>query len=391
MTIASIKDGATVNEPELTIESTISDEGGGIGKVEWRVNGVTLGVDTRGLVRTNQASVPADKTITVRERLSLDPGENVIEVVAYNAKGLIASLPAVVKIVRAGTQVALRPRLYVLAVGVNDYWDSRLQLKFAVPDATAVGEAMRKAGEKLYEAVEVTTLLDEHVTSTRLDKLFGEIGKKARSHDVFMFFLAGHGKTVDGRYYFLPQGLPLRRRGDSIIIRGVGQDRWQEWFARIPARKSILLYDTCESGSLTGARIAERGLERVTALDRMTRAMGRTVLTASTDDAPALEGYRGHGVFTYALLDAFGGADLNGDGLIDVTELAGHIDQQVPELSVQAFKKRQVPQMKIVGIEFPADAPDLGIVSSRSFHVEYSRQAYSRGHRARGCSANGGR
>jgi uncharacterized caspase-like protein len=81
--------------------------------------------------------------------------------------------------------------------------------------------------------------------------------------------------------------------------------------------------------------------------------MGRTVLTASTDDAPALEGYRGHGVFTYALLDAFGRADGNGDGLIDVTELAGFIDQQVPELSVRTFRKRQVPQMKIVGSSFP--------------------------------------
>ncbi len=167
-----------------------------------------------------------------------------------------------------------------------------------------------------------------------------------------MFFLAGHGKTIDGRYYFLPQD--FRYDGEeSIITRGVGQDRWQQWFARIRARKSILLYDTCESGSLTGDRVAERGLERVAALDRLTRAMGRTVLTASTDDAPALEGYRGHGVFTYALLDALGRADANGDGFIDVTELAGYIDRQVPELSFQAFRKHQVPQMKIVGSNFP--------------------------------------
>ena len=65
---------------------------------------------------------------------------------------------------------------------------------------------------------------------------------------------------------------------------------------------------------MTGEKTAQRGLERVAALDRMTQAMGRTVLSASTDDAPALEGYRGHGVFTYAVLDALGAADTNGNG-----------------------------------------------------------------------------
>ena len=56
-----------------------------------------------------------------------------------------------------------------------------------------------------------------------------------------------------------------------------------------------MLYDTCESGSLTGERVAQRGLERVAAFDRLTKAMGRTVLSAASEDAPALEGYRGHG------------------------------------------------------------------------------------------------
>jgi len=123
----------------------------------------------------------------------------------------------------------------------------------------------------------------------------------------------GHGKTMDARYYFFPQD--FRYEGEqSIARRGIGQECWQEWFARIPARKSVLLFDTCESGSLTGDRVVQRGLERVVALDRMTQAMGRSVLTASTDDTPALEGYRGHGVFTYALLEAIDQADVHPDG-----------------------------------------------------------------------------
>lgn len=140
---------------------------------------------------------------------------------------------------------------------------------------------------------------------------------------------------------------------DSIAKNGIGQDRFQTWFAQIPARISVLLYDTCESGSLTGDRVQQRGIERVAALDRLTRAMGRTVLSASTDDAPALEGYKGHGVFSYVALDALGQADTKGDGLIDVTELAGYIDRMVPEVNYSAFKMRHLPQMKIVGSNYP--------------------------------------
>jgi WD40 repeat protein/uncharacterized caspase-like protein len=340
---------------QAEFRAEITAQGGGIGRVEWRVNGVTLGVEARGFDRLggNQAVQPTPQASVVATRtLALAPGENAVEVVAYNAANLIASNPARITItgLRPAAQAA-RPRLHVLAVGVNEYWDSRLRLNFATADAKALADALRRAGEGLYDGVEISTVLDADVTLENLDTSFSRLAAKVRPDDVFVFFLAGHGKTVDGRYYFLPQD--FRYTGEeSIAKRGIGQERWQQWFARISARKSLLLYDTCESGSLTGERVATRGIERIAALERMTRATGRTTLTASTDDTPALEGYRGHGVFTYVLLDALGKADGNGDGLVDVAELASFIDAQVPQVSFQAFRQRQVPQMKIIGSNF---------------------------------------
>ena len=195
-------------------------------------------------------------------------------------------------------------------------------------------------------------MLDDEVTSKKLEQVFSTMAANIHPRDVFVFFLAGHGKTVDGKYYFIPQDFRYENP-QSIVDKGIGQDKWQDWFAKIPARKSMLLYDTCESGSLTGQRIATRGMERVAALEKLTRAMGRTVLSAATDDAPALEGYKGHGVFTYALLDALSKSDNNGNKLIEVTELAGYIDASVPKISHEAFGFRQIPQMNIVGSNFP--------------------------------------
>jgi uncharacterized caspase-like protein len=347
VTIESPASAIIVSDPETAVASSIADQGGGIGKIEWRVNGTTVGVDVSAAAHAQTGS-----TITVRRTLVLSPGENKVEVVAYNAQGIIASDPAEVVITLHGPETRITPRLYVVAVGVSEYWDSRLRLAFAVPDAQAVGDALRKGGEGLYERIESTMLLDEQATAANIDRVFSDLGKNVRSEDVFVFFMAGHGKTVDGRFYFIPQD--FRYTGeDSVATKGIGQEQLQQWLARIPARKSILMFDACESGTLTEERVAQRGMEEMTAIDRLTHAIGRSILTATTDDKPAMEGIGGHGVFTYAILAGFAEAHADQDGLIDVFDLAAYVDRSVPELSFRAFKFRQVPQTKIVGSNFP--------------------------------------
>ena len=351
--ITSPQSGGSSAVDEVEVQASITDKGGGVGKIEWRVNGVTLGVEERGIKRIAAGAGGDGPALNIKRKLVLEQGDNRIEVLAYNDKNLIASEIAQVSVKWNGERTATPPKLYVLAVGVNDYFDSRLRLAYAVPDATALADGLQKASAGLYAGADVSKVLDASVTAENLDKVFSELGNKVQPRDVFVFFLAGHGKTKNGRYYFLPRDFRYEDE-TSIEKSGIGQDKFQTWFARIAARKSILLYDTCESGSLTGANARGTNLdERLGALTRMARATGRTFLTATTDDAPALEGYRGHGVFTYALLDAIDRADVNKNGLIEVSELADYIDQMVPDYSYEAFKLRQVPQRSIVGNNFP--------------------------------------
>ncbi len=342
-------EGFNAPAPEIDVEVELQDEGGGIGRVEWRLNGLTVDVQTRA-AEALESDAPKAST-----RLALEPGQNLIEVVAYNAAGLLASAPRTLTVEWDGVAPTEPPALHVLAVGVNDYADGRLQLKYAAADARAFGEAMRKAGAGLFSTVNVVTLLDGDVTEGKLDAAFAEMGRVVKSQDVFLFFLAGHGKTVEGKYYFIPQD--FRFQGDDPFrAGGIDQDRWQEWAARVKARKSVMIYDTCESGSLTGTRSVDAAMAQSAAVERLTRAMGRTILSASTDDAPALEGYRGHGVMTWSLLDAMALGDTNGNATIEVTELASYLDVKVPEISAAAFGMRQVPQMSIKGSDFALGA-----------------------------------
>jgi uncharacterized caspase-like protein len=108
----------------------------------------------------------------------------------------------------------------------------------------------------------------------------------------------------------------------------------------------VILFDTCDSGTLTDD--AEmRQLQGSSANDRLSQATGRSILTASGGNQEALEGYRGHGLFTYELLDAINEADGDRTGTVEVKELAAYVYAQVSELSLKVFKQRQVPQMKI--------------------------------------------
>ncbi|MBY2985685.1 caspase family protein [Rhizobium leguminosarum] len=350
----------TTSTQRVNISVDVSNRGGGIGKIEWRLNGVTIGLDGRGLARVDQSSQPR----RFDRELLLVPGENLVEVVAYNEGGIVASSPISTTIIFNTDEPPQRAKLYVMAIGINDYYDSRLALNYAVPDAKSIAVALQKASGELYADVIITLVLDQDVTFEGIDSAFREIGKGIGPQDTFVLFVAGHGKTVDGRYYYIPRNFRYRDKS-SFTADAVGQDRFQQWLANIPAQRSILLFDTCESGSLTQDQPQLRGLERAVAVEKMTAAMGRTTIAASTDAAPALEGYRGHGVFTYAILQGLGSADGDGNGNIDVLEMISYLDRTVPELSDAAFRQRQIPQAKFSGSNFifaRQSTPDAAMV-----------------------------
>ena len=99
-----------------------------------------------------------------------------------------------------------------------------------------------------------------------------------------------------------------------------------------------------------------RGMVEKTAIDRLSRATGRATIVAATDTQPAMEGYKGHGVFTYAVLQALRHADTvsgNRDGITGLFELAAYVHARVPEITMRTFAYEQIPQVHMQGSDFP--------------------------------------
>ena len=86
-----------------TVTARITDGGKGIGRIEWRVNGITAGV----------MSSPAGPgpNHDVKRTLSLDPGKNRIEVIVYERRNLLASLPVRTTISSDVAPDAAKPQL----------------------------------------------------------------------------------------------------------------------------------------------------------------------------------------------------------------------------------------------------------------------------------------
>jgi WD40 repeat protein len=333
---ASPEQGASVNADVLNAEGTISDEGGGIGRIEWRVNGLTVGVE--------YPPQGVSKSYSLSRVLPLEEGENEISLVAYNGKNLMASIAAKTTVTSTAAKDAKAGRLHVIVFGLNDYEKTGLpNLHYAVPDALAIGKALKEAGKGLYSSVTVTGVLDPGVvpskeldrvfaaTSSGLEKAFEAVAQEADVHDTFVFFAAGHGTAVNGRFHLLGQDYYSEGDTDvSIKSHGIGQEKLQAWIANIKAKRGLILLDSCESGA---AVIGASRNDADAALGKLHEATGRFVITAANVSQAALEGYEGHGVFSSAILDALVNGDANKNGTIEVSEIADWVQAKVPELS----------------------------------------------------------
>jgi WD40 repeat protein len=329
--------GRTTREV-VSVEARVTGrESKGVGRIEWRVNGVTAGVLARPY-----GPGPA---YTVSRDLALKPGENRIEVVAYNEANLLASPVAAATIAYDASRATAMPHLHVLAIGIDGYTDMRFgKLAFAGSDADAFAGMMRRVGSDTsrYAGDPVVVRLPEsEATRDGIARAIDAMTAPGRMHqrDIFILFAAGHGTSENGRFYLIPHG--FRSGPGALEANAIRQEDLQEWLAnKVTAQRALLLLDTCASGALVSGAERPRVTQTVSeaAIGRLHEATGRPVLTAAATGRAAAEGHRAadgrcYGVFTYAVLDAFRAGDRDDSGAIDLVELVAHVQKRVPELA----------------------------------------------------------
>ncbi len=338
--IVSPADGTTAKEFDengktrirVAVAARIADGGGGIGKISFKLNGQ--------VISSAYGALMLDKDGTITRAFDLSTPDTAIEVVAEDKDGKVESLPAGITVHADPKALAGVPDLYVLAIGANRYRDTRKNLNFAVSDAGALAETLKAAGAGYYRHPPIVkTLFDDAVTAEKVGAAFAGLGAQVKAADVFVFYIAGHGKTLSksGDYYYLPPSL-LGFSEAEIAAQGFGPKELSAWFETIPALKSIWIFDTCESGSAerilafnSPVRVRGDAALEDAALQRLKDATGRTIFMASSEQQSAIEGYHNHGVFTYALLEGL--AKAGSADKVQLFDLADYVTARVPELS----------------------------------------------------------
>lgn len=336
---------------DFALRAELCDNGGGIGNVTLFMNNTPIAFEQndRGLGVHDKSAPRACQNF---ERvITLAPGQNIISLMAFNSANNIESDRDQVTLNYVTTNTE-KPRLHILTVAVNGYRDGDLRLKYSINDAESLISLAIEKGKTLFSGIDTYRLHDEQVTREKMEAIFTEIGAKTRRGDVFLLFIAGHGVTddADGMYYFLP--VNFRYTGqESVGRQGISMNDFKRFLINIQALKTLLLIDTCNSGSFSES-IGSRGVTDKTAIAKLARTVGRATIAASSKNQVALEGYEGHGVFSYTLLEGMKGKAVDKKGEITINQLATFIEETLPELTFKKWGYEQIPQKSLIGSDF---------------------------------------
>jgi WD40 repeat protein len=339
------------SQDRVTVRLGITDNGGGIGEIRLYLNGTAVSTDSRAVILKNLVN----RTLVREYTVPLLPGKNALKAVAFNGTNTAQSSEAAWTVTSSFVEET-RPSLHALVIGIKDFANPRLTLTYTTADAALFSDTLNTAAAGLFDTVDIRTRTSPETTTK--DAIVKDLAtfKTLRPNDVFVFYIASHGTVDDGSYYLITSNVGSLRT-EKLKTDAMSQNTLKEAIANIPATKKVIIIDTCNAGALGDAiqsAMLTRGLSEDTALKILSRSVGCTILSASTSVQEAIEGYNGHGLFTYVLTEGLKGkADKGNTGFINTTGLADYVDGEVPSLAEKIFKRAQYPTISISGQAFP--------------------------------------
>lgn len=329
----------------------ITRRNGGIGEVSILINNKEVKTLSSGeLSFTNDSATVSVNLDEFRDYL--EPGaENTVNVVARTADQSMTSRGFTVT-VKPDKAFAGAPDLYGIIIGVSDFKEPKLNLKFAAKDASDFSKALELSAKQLLdidgkEHVFIQTL----VTGGRqgalpvkqdIQNAFAQVALKAKANDILVVYLSGHGLnygTEAVNFYYLTADASSFDLAGVEKLNAISTKEFADLLRKIPARKQVMILDACSSGKLAeDIGIALRSgipSDQVRALDRLNSRTGTFILCGAAANQSAYEtSVYGQGLLTYSLL--FGmksGTALQNDAYVDVDALFQFSADEVMKLA----------------------------------------------------------
>lgn len=321
------------------------------------VNGVPeFGTQGKSLKKEDALSYKGSSSVM------LSNGKNNIEISVLNSKG-VESFKEKIQVSYL-PQATLKPDLHLVCIGVSEYQNTNFNLNYAAKDSQDLVNFFKNSRQEYFGNVIVHTLNNDAATTQNIKDLKAKLSNTKINDHVYVFF-SGHGvlnKDLD--YFLATYDLNFSNPSQNGLL----YEDFESILDGIPARQKLLMVDACHSGeidkeevqvleeskptdfqevkmtrsgdqSITSKTI---GLENSFELMKqqfvdLRKSTGATVISAAGGVEFAYEGIDGlrNGVFTHAVIEGLKEkkADLNGDGIIYLSELQAYVAQEVLTLT----------------------------------------------------------
>lgn len=299
---------------------------GGIGQVRVFLNGKEIA--TKSDVGYFSLDLTAYKTFFLPETmLREDHKTNVLEVTATNQAGTLTSPPAELELGIPADLAVPDVHIHALFAGTSDYVGSTGDLSAPSNDAIVLGRTFGVLAENLLPGkVDITTLATtesdptKRPTRANIIAWFERMKGVAGAGDIVLIFFSGHGTSQigdrSGYFYLTADANPAEMGPLTASTATISGDDLRLALAAIPAKKQVVILDTCHSGAVQQSLFESRTLpsDYQRAYESIRESTGTWVLAGSAADQLSYEAANvEHGMLTYSLLEAIDKA--TGDGL----------------------------------------------------------------------------
>ncbi|MEI7492033.1 MAG: caspase family protein [Bacteroidota bacterium] len=348
--ITSPKTESKTSSPSISLTCELKENGDEIKQVRIFVNDKLVSDETRGMKAAGN---------TATYNVTLLPGLNSVKAVAITKNGY-QSGAGEVTVTYSGT--VAESKLFVLAIGIDKYRNTAYNLNYAAADASSIVDRIKSSGAGIFKSINVYSYQNESAKRDSILVGFDKIAAQAQPQDAFILFYAGHGVMSEGTadvpkdFYLVLQDITQLYGNDKKLKeRGISAVELRELSKKISAQKQVVFLDACQSGAAVET-FAMRGAAEEKAILQLARSTGSYLIASTGTEQYATEFKElGHGVFTYAILQALSCTAEGSvkDKKITIQELSAYLNDNIPTLTEKYHGTTQYPKAWSVGMDFP--------------------------------------
>jgi hypothetical protein len=251
------------------------------------------------------------------------------------------------------------PRRWAVLVGVDRYLRNEINsLHFAVADVKALARALESRAGYARDDIFVLTsdqTGDEQPTRGNLAFRLGWLAEHVQPGDSVLFFFSGHGMEMDETPYLLTMDADARNAA-TLKNTALSSAEVRDLLKVLRAREVLVLLDACRSDPRSGKGSADNRLSAAMARDLVLvpatagSAYSATMFACSEGQRSYEWADRGHGFFTWFLLQAFEGA-ASPSKTLTLADLRRYLEREVPKATERVLGQRQVPKIVAFGAD----------------------------------------